>query len=499
MGSDSFDVIVIGSGFGGAVAANRLALAGKRVVVLERGPWRDSLPVRSMGVERRSPYPYGMKAFTQLLHSLYGPGFSLPINKTGMFELGSLGGVYGLAASGVGGGSTAYGGLVEAPRNTDLWKGRHPELDASDIERHYPKIIDDLGGCPISRTQVVPQTIWDHFPDVGHPRCRPADVQPCSSVLTPTQDRSGGQIVEAGGIRRAYCASDGDSFLGSRGGAKASVDFVYLAPVLGRGVTVRDLCQVEGIRPRSSSPGTGYVVGYRDLAERTSHRVEAPRVVLAAGTLNTLRLLFRSVDMPGGLTPMPALGQGFFCNGDLIGVGIKASVRVPSFQAAPVLGALTVAGFEDKPIGMGGLPGFQTWPLPGFVKRRLARSYFMYAMGSDSTGASVRWVEGRLRSDYDYRREPIYEELRAAYRVVGEVGGFGIYPLRKPISPHMGGGARIGTDARAGVVDHRGEVYGNAGLHIADASVLPAAPGGPPSVSIAAWAHHVADRLALIL
>jgi cholesterol oxidase len=123
----------------------------------------------------------------------------------------------------------------------------------------------------------------------------------------------------------------------------------------------------------------------------------------------------------------------------------------------------------------------------------------MYAMGSDSTGASVRWVEGRLRSDYDYRREPIYEELRAAYRVVGEVGGFGIYPLRKPISPHMGGGARIGADARAGVVDHRGEVYGNAGLHIADASVLPAAPGGPPSVSIAAWAHHVADRLALIL
>jgi cholesterol oxidase len=60
----------------------------------------------------------------------------------------------------------------------------------------------------------------------------------------------------------------------------------------------------------------------------------------------------------------------------------------------------------------------------------------------------------------------------------------------------MGGGARLGADASEGVVDHRGEVYGNPGLYVVDASALPAPPGGPPSVVIAAWAHHVADGIA---
>ena len=46
----NYDVVIIGSGFGGSISANRLALAGLKVLVLERGPWRDSLPVRAMGI-----------------------------------------------------------------------------------------------------------------------------------------------------------------------------------------------------------------------------------------------------------------------------------------------------------------------------------------------------------------------------------------------------------------------------------------------------------------
>lgn len=498
MTDERFDVVVIGSGFGGSVVANRLALAGKRVLVLERGPWRDSVPVRSMGIARRSPFPYGNQAFTHFFRSVRSGRLTLRLNKAGMYELESFPGLYTLAASAVGGGSTAYGGLLEAPSNDTLWRAQHPELDPGDIERYYDKVISDMGGERLSREHALPQSIWDHFPAAAGRRCRPAAQQPHVGVLLPTTAAQAGAVTRFGaaGVERQYCSFDGDSFLGSRGGAKASVDFVYLAPVLGKGVTVRDLSEVSGIKPARPVEGPGYVVHVRDLSSGTHQYVFARQVVLAAGTLNTLRLLFAGSREPGGLARMPALGRSFFANGDLVGAWINPSASVSSFLSAPALGAFSIDGYESRHFGVGGLPGFDTWPLPGFVKRRLEKVFFMYAMGEDSGRASLTFDDGRLHSDYDHRREPVYDELRAAYRIVASETGSRIIPLRKPLTPHMTGGARLGATPEQGVVDHRGEVYGNPGLYVADASALPAATGGPPSVAIASWAHHVAAGIA---
>ena len=235
---------------------------------------------------------------------------------------------------------------------------------------------------------------------------------------------------------------------------------------------------------------------FRDLDTGTHQYVRARRVVLAAGTLNTMRLLFAAARQPGGLAPMPALGRRFFANGDLAGAWVRTSAPVSSFRSTPSQGEFTVEGHESRTFGFGGLPGIETLPMPGFARRRLAKVFFMYAMGADSGAASASFPAGRLQLDYDYLKEPVYHDLREALQVVSVESGSRVIPVRKPLSPHVSGGACVGATAMDGVVDHRGEVHGNPGLYVADAAALPAAPGGPPSVAIAAWAHHVADRIA---
>ena len=491
-----FDVVVVGSGFGGSAAANRLALAGQRVLVLERGPWRDSTPVRSMGIERRAPFPYGMKAVTHLLHSLHLGRLNLRLNRAGLYELFLFRGISVMAGSGVGGGSLAYGGLLQPPRNPAVWQGRHPQLDPGDIERYYDKVIADMGGFRLSREHAVPQSVWTQLPDAPDRRCQPAEPQPHMALLLPPSPAQAGETITwAAGVQRQYCAFDGDSFLGSRGGAKASVDFVYLAPVLGKGATVLDLCQVTRIRRARAVDGDGYLVDYSNLATRTAGCARARRVIVAAGAMNTLRLLFASTRMPDGLGPMPALGHGFIANGDLAGVWRRASAPVSSFRSIPSQGEFHVGGHESAACGVGGFPGFQTLPLPSAVKRQIEKLYFIYGMGADSGNASVTCDGGQLRVNYDQRNEPIYDEVRAAFRILAAETGDRTWVLGTPVTVHAAGGARLGADAAHGVVDHRGEVYGNPGLYVADGAALPAGLAAPPSVTIAAWAHHVADGI----
>jgi cholesterol oxidase len=465
------DAIVIGSGFGGSIAANRLAQAGHKVLVLERGPWRDTLPVQSMGIEHKAPLPYGWAAYTHLLRSYRAGRLGLPLNKRGLFELESFRGLRVMCASSVGGGSIAYGGLLEPPHNPAYWHGRHPELDPDCIEKNQSRILEDMGAKIMGQASCVPQSLWDFLPAHADGRCKPADPQPPAGMLLPESAKDVGSIVrEENGLERQHCAFDGDSFLGSRGGAKASVDFVYLAPQLGRGIEVLDLCEVAGIESTPKAKGSGFVVHFKDLATRRTQTISAKQVVLAAGTMNTLRILFASQNN-GGLQFMPALGRTFGANGDLPACVSQLGGKLPSFKAPPFMGAFAVDGYDTPSFGLASFPGFDSVPMPGLLKNWLAQSYFLYGMGADSGEASASYDGGRLKID-------------------GVVRALG-----KPLSLHPWGGARVGANPELGVINHRGEVYGNPGLFVTDASALPAAVGKPPSLTIASWAYYVADAM----
>lgn len=495
--STNVDVVVIGSGFGGSISANRLALSGKRVLLLERGPWRDSVPVRSMGVTQRAPFPVGKHGLTHFLHSVQGQKIGLQLNKAGMYELSSFPGLHVLVASAVGGGSTAYGGLLEPPRRPHYWQGHHPELDPAAVEQYYPKVIADMGGVQFTAEHALPQSVWTHLTDKAQGCAYPSPAQPHMGLLLPSSpEHSGEKVTDANGVERRTCAFNGDSFLGSPSGAKASVDFIYLAPVHNKGVTVRDLCAVTRIQPARPVDGGGYIVHFTDLKSKLKHSVRAGKVVLAAGSLNTQRLLFASSQSTEGLQTMPFLGKNFGANGDLMALWSRPAWPVPSFESTPSHGAFTIAGHESVTFGMGGLPGVNTLPLPNFVKQMLSKRFFMYGIAGDSNAGIATYQKGRLHVRYHAEKEPVYAQMREGFRALAQASGDKIWVMKKPLSVHPWGGACVGANPQQGVVDHRGEVFGNPGLFIADGACLPASPSGPPSLAIAAWAHHVAHGIA---
>jgi len=523
----SYDVVVIGSGFGGSISANRLSLSGLNVLVLERGPWRDSLPVRALGIPERSPFPYGVRFAThfvrsinigrgntsgsvergdsrplragcfRLLRSLAATrGRGVLVNKHGMYELFSYPGIDALCVSAVGGGSHGWLGQLVEPCDSSYWENRHPDLRAEHISRYYDKIRSDLGATRLTRQHPVCNSVWAELPELAGRRCLPADPQPESAYLYPQFDSDTGRLQEEGAsVPRRMCAFDGDGFLGSREGAKSSVDFAYLAPVLNNGVTVRALCEARRVARESDSMGGGYVVHYRDLRRKTDAIARAKRVVLAAGTMNTLGLLFDG-QRRSDLAVMPSLGNTFGGNGDALGVYFKNSAGPSTLHRPPFLGRFTVDEAESPFFGLAAGCGLETLPLPSWVKRRLERVVLVLAMGADSGKGSAHYARSRLEIDYHKTNEPIFDQIADGFDALEADTGLCVSGWPKPVTVHAWGGACLGPDPEHGVVDHRGEVYGNPGLFIADAAALPAAVGVPPSLAIAAWAHYVADQLA---
>ena len=174
-----------------------------------------------------------MKAVSHLLRTVHFGSWDLTLNKAGMFEFFSYPGLGVLAVSAVGGGSHGWAGMLAAPQDPTYWKARHPNLNPAEIEKYYEKVLNDMEAVPLTQKHWLPQSVWTHLAASSNGKCRPADPQPHMAIKVPYSASEVGQVTErSGGVKRQTCAFDGDSFLGSRGGAKASVDFIYLAPVL---------------------------------------------------------------------------------------------------------------------------------------------------------------------------------------------------------------------------------------------------------------------------
>ncbi|MBV2192674.1 MAG: hypothetical protein KUL81_04985 [Azonexus sp.] len=492
------DFILIGSGFGGAVTGLELTRAGARVTLLERGPWRDTMPLRSAGIVSRESLPQGRKFFSHALFRLHHPWLparGLQIHRHGLLEAFLDRNIRVVCASAVGGGSHAYGGLHGRPLRADYWDNRATEIDSAMMVGHYAAILELLGSHPPptagdGHRPIVSPLAWEArahpFIDV------PVEQQPAWGYLFP-QTPGKPTLTYHDGIERHETSFAEEGMFGSPQGGKTTLDVACLLPAIKLGLTVRD-CH-EALRVERLAAG-GFQVDVRDLRNGATTTLLARRVILAAGAMNSVALLLRS-RATGGLQGMPALGRSFGANGD-----VMAYFPVNTPGANHPAGGIYERMFrhqddEEGPLLLqAGLTGLAAIPLPSLLERRLRRDLFIAAMGIDAADGRLSLDGERLRIAYDKRNSPVYRRIDEHLGTLQRLGGQRIYCTESVSTVHPLGGARLGRSADDSVVNGSGEVHDVPGLFISDASVLPAAPGAPPSLSIAAWARHVAQRLA---
>ena len=491
------DVIVIGSGFGGSVVASRLVETGMSVLLLERGPWRDTLPVREAGVTNTKPLPRsgGMMSVLRSIHPPVGPKRGLRLNKSGFLDLWIGQGVKAVCTSGVGGGSHIWAAMLERPAE-GFWNGCADGLDDDVLAGHYDRVGEELKGTqPPDATRVPNHT--DHAWD-GEDYFTPlaAGEQPPMAILYPEPEGAPEPHTDEQGIvRMPMDFSKDHGMFGSPDGSKSTVDALYLLPAIRKGIVIKPMHEVREIVRQGNE---GYRLLARDLENRQDLILSAPKVVLAAGTMNTNHLLLHSCQA-GSLGELPGLGKGFGVNGDLIG-----SWPVPgdgSREAAsgpPVHGRVKIKGHEDSSYVI--LAAGETPPVPGFLhdkaRAKAGQAFDVVAMSQDAADGNIWMDQGRMKFSFSMNGSPSYAAtIRALEALASQSGRPLKFDGKNVFTAHPMGGCRISDDVTAGVVNADGQVHEHPGLYIADASVFPQPVGVPPSLSIAAWASHVASRM----
>ena len=488
------DILIIGSGFGGSTAAARLTEAGRDVVLLERGPWRDTLPVASMNVRdrialQRTSWPQMIsKSLSRFIGCrLTGPR-GLPFNRRhGVLELNNYHGLVSVCASQVGGGSLVWGGVMLRPPG--FWDGRAEGVSEEIMTPHFDLVSNELEATsftpsepgPVNWSKELGDREWIDFSvdaDARWAHRMPGEGEKAASPL---------------GIERASSRFAGHLSLGCVDGSKASSDSIWLGPAIARGLKLIASCEVTRIRRMDD--------GYEVYAQRTGGELElqvrCQNLLMGAGTSNTLRLLMEA-EKRGDLESMPALGHGISGNGDELAIlwNVKASEQEDVRRGMGSLFHLrrgsrdVVHGFIESDLPR------PRWRLLRRLLRPLLNSLIVVSIGSDGSDGQASLVDNRMQIDFDAASTPANQTGRSEHREVAKRLGVKALFFPKAVTAHLCGGARVGASANEGVVNGEGECWANPGLFVVDAAAIPEAAALPPSLNIAAWASHVAQGIA---
>ena len=142
--AQDYDAIVVGSGYGGASAAESLAGAGLKVGILERGTWWGAFKGHRALPET---IPQIISALAGVNFSGFGRSLRIPLSRRGLIEASLYGGTIVVNASAVGGNSLVSGMLMQRP-TAQFFEALPPEVTAAELDRHYQRIERALQVAP---------------------------------------------------------------------------------------------------------------------------------------------------------------------------------------------------------------------------------------------------------------------------------------------------------------------------------------------------------------
>ncbi|MEH1101393.1 GMC family oxidoreductase [Micromonospora sp. CPCC 205561] len=505
--SASTDVVVIGSGFGGAIPAYHLAAGGARVVVLERGPWLSS-------EEFDHDFKLG-SSYTRIFDFTVGDGMSV------------------LGGNCVGGGSVVY--FATMPRAPRFVFDRQGSIG----RRMWPAAItrDTLDPWYDRVCEALPVTMqsWDKVPYAGG----------LFAAACAHAGRTANPVPSAVDVDR--CTNCNWMMAGCRFDAKRSLLLNYLPAALAHGAEIRPLHEVQHL---SRTEDGGYRVHYR-IVDAEDYRIlhdsgtiDAKIVIVAAGAGATPVILQRSEPTLGEMPP--AVGRYFSGNGERLNTAVFDEDRVRE-----VLGLSRPGGqaYAANQIGRG--PTVATWDrldgsLPEYERYSLEQLFFPLGLGTilaqvpDADGPSWfglskkemlrRWqswltiftmseddnegvfgpppatgnadrisqqmlgrgplsyrptantLRGWAAADADARDILERDGLARVMPWTNEVvGAYTVHPLSS---------CRIGDDPATSALDDRHELRRHPGVFVTDGSAVPGALTVNPALTIAALAER---------
>ena len=514
-----YDVLVIGSGFGGSVSALRLTEKGYRVGVLEAGARfsDDDFPATSFDAKR----------------FLFAPALGM----YGIQRIDMVKDCLILAGAGVGGGSLVYANTLYEPLDAfyrdPSWS--HITDWKTELAPYYDQAKRMLGVVDNPRHTPADEVMKQVAEDMGvgdtfHPT-------PVGVFFGGPEAQPGEQVEDpffgGAGPARNACLNCGECMTGCRHNAKNTLVKNYLHLAEQAGAVVHPLTTVTRVRPRA---GGGYEVTTRwtkaKLSRRTATKTfTADQVVFSAAALGTQKLLHQlkgEGDLPGISDRLGVLTR---TNSEAIlgalapdhstdytdGVAITSSwhpddvthiepVRYGKGSNAMALMQTVLA--EDVP----GQSRIRHWLRELWGQRRQARQLYdlkhwsekavialvMQTLDNSITTKGVKGRFGwRMTSEQGHGAPnptyiPIaYEAVRRVAKIIdGTPGGTIGEPFNRPMTAHFIGGCTIGDTPQTGVVDPWQRLYGHEGLHVVDGSAISANLGVNPSLTITAQAER---------